>query len=61
MEVEDTEISGVKIVKPVYHRDGRGYFVETYNEERYARAGITAKFVQDNESFSSRGVVRGLH
>ena len=61
MEVVDTEIRGVKIVKPVYHRDGRGYFVETYNEERYVRAGIAAKFVQDNESFSSRGVVRGLH
>ena len=45
MEVVETEISGVKIVKPVYHRDGRGYFVETYNEERYVRAGITAKFV----------------
>ena len=61
MEVFETEIPGVKVVKPDVHRDGRGYFVETYNEERYARAGIRARFVQDNESLSSRGVLRGLH
>ena len=61
MEVIDTEIPGVKVVEPDFHRDSRGYFAETYNEERYIKAGIDAKFVQDNESLSSRGVLRGLH
>ena len=61
MEVRSTDIPDVKIVVPDIHRDARGYFAETYNEERYVRAGICAKFVQDNESFSSRGVLRGLH
>ena len=61
MEVKDTEIPGVKLVVPRIFRDGRGYFVETYNAERYKAAGIMADFVQDNESCSSKGVVRGLH
>ena len=61
MEVLATEIPDVKVVVPDFHRDARGYFAETYNEERYVRAGIVAKFVQDNESLSSRGVLRGLH
>ena len=61
MEVVDTEIAGVKVVVPDVYRDSRGYFVETYNEVRYAKAGIDVRFVQDNESRSSRGVLRGLH
>lgn len=61
MEVFDTEIAGVKIIHPKFHKDGRGYFVESYNAEKYKAAGILADFVQDNESFSSKGVVRGLH
>jgi dTDP-4-dehydrorhamnose 3,5-epimerase len=61
MEVIATEIPDVKIVLPDVHRDARGYFAETYNEKRYFDAGIDARFVQDNESCSSRGVLRGLH
>ena len=61
MEVLNTEIDGVKIIVPDIHRDARGYFAETYSEARYREAGIGAKFVQDNESCSSRGVLRGLH
>lgn len=61
MRVVETEIGGVLIVEPDIHRDARGYFCETYNAERYRAAGITAQFVQDNESRSSKGVVRGLH
>ena len=61
MDVISTEIPDVKIVEPVIFRDARGYFVETYNAARYAAAGIAADFVQDNESCSSRGVLRGLH
>ena len=61
MKVLDTEIEGVKIVEPDVFGDARGWFCEQYNQERYRAAGIDVDFVQDNESFSSRGVVRGLH
>jgi len=61
MKVVSTDIEGVKIVEPDVFRDARGYFCETYNAARYKAVGIAADFVQDNESFSSRGVVRGLH
>ena len=61
MKVIDTAISGVKIVEPDVFGDERGWFAEQYNEARYLAAGIPAKFVQDNESFSGKGVVRGLH
>ena len=61
MEVRATEIPDVKIIEPKIFRDARGYFQETYNAERYRAAGILADFVQDNESCSSRGVLRGLH
>lgn len=61
MKVIETDIAGVKIIEPDIFRDARGYFCETYNAERYKAAGITAEFVQDNESCSSRGVLRGLH
>lgn len=61
MNVIETEIDGVKIVEPDVRRDERGYFCETYSRKRYFDAGITAEFVQDNESLSMKGVVRGLH
>ena len=61
MKVIETDIAGVKIIEPDIFRDARGYFCETYNGERYRAAGITAEFIQDNESCSSRGVLRGLH
>jgi len=61
MKVIPSDIPDVKLVVPQVFRDGRGYFVETYNAARYREAGITADFVQDNESCSSKGVVRGLH
>ncbi len=61
MNVIETEIEGVKIVEPQVFGDARGWFVEQYNAARYKAAGIDADFVQDNESFSSKGVVRGLH
>ena len=61
MIVIETEIPGVKIVEPQVFGDERGWFVEQYNAERYKAAGIGADFVQDNESLSSRGVLRGLH
>ncbi len=61
MEVVETSIPDVRILIPRVFRDERGYFVETYNAARYAEAGIPAVFVQDNESCSMKGVVRGLH
>lgn len=56
-----TTINGVIIVEPRVFSDARGYFFESYNENEFARAGITNKFVQDNQSKSSYGVIRGLH
>ena len=61
MTVENLEIEGLKIIEPQVFGDHRGWFVEQYNAERYKEAGIWADFVQDNESFSSKGVIRGLH
>lgn len=56
-----TEIDGVIIVETKIFGDNRGYFMETYEERKFAEGGITAKFVQDNQSKSSKGVLRGLH
>lgn len=61
MEIITTPIDGLLIIEPKVFHDARGYFVETYNEQRYREAGINAQFVQDNQSCSSFGVVRGLH
>ena len=61
MKVIDTAIEGVKIIEPDRFGDSRGWFCETYNAGRYKKAGITCDFVQDNESFSHKGVIRGLH
>ncbi len=61
MEVIKTNIDGLLVIEPRVFKDSRGYFIETYNEQRYHEAGITSVFVQDNQSSSSYGVVRGLH
>lgn len=61
MEVETTPIEGVLLVKPDVWGDARGYFVETWQQERYAAAGIGLPFVQDNHSMSRYGTLRGLH
>lgn len=56
-----TKIEGLVIIEPSVFGDDRGYFMETYNEEEFHKAGLTMRFVQDNESKSSKGVLRGLH
>lgn len=61
MNIIKTPIEGLLVIEPQVFKDARGYFVETYNEQRYREAGIGAQFVQDNQSCSSYGVVRGLH
>ena len=58
---EKTNIEGLFVIEPTIYGDSRGHFMETYNEKEFNEAGITAKFVQDNESRSKRGVLRGLH
>lgn len=61
MEIIKTSIEGLLIIKPDVFKDERGYFFESYNKERFEREGLTMDFVQDNESKSSKGVLRGLH
>lgn len=61
MKFIKTEIDGVIIVEPTVFEDARGYFFESYNEAEFSKNGITNKFVQDNQSKSSYGVIRGLH
>lgn len=56
-----TSINGVIIVEPTVFGDDRGYFMETYQRDDFYNGGITVDFVQDNQSMSTRGVLRGLH
>jgi dTDP-4-dehydrorhamnose 3,5-epimerase len=61
MPFRDTEIEGLKIFEPSIIQDKRGYFCETYNAKRFSENGIDNIFVQDNQSKSFKGVLRGLH
>ena len=61
MKIQDLAVPDVKLIKPRRFNDGRGFFQQTYHHEQYAEAGITTRFVQDNWSRSTRGVLRGLH
>ena len=61
MIVIPAAIPDVLVLKPRVCADPRGYFIETYSEQRYRDCGMTCRFVQDNESQSVRGVLRGLH
>ena len=59
--VETCDIEGLKIITPTVFGDERGYFMETYNYNDFKAAGIDQVFVQDNQSASRKGVLRGLH
>ncbi|HUP42424.1 MAG TPA: dTDP-4-dehydrorhamnose 3,5-epimerase [Thermoanaerobaculia bacterium] len=61
MRFVETALPGVLVVEPTVHQDHRGFFLETYHREKYARGGIEGPFVQDNHSRSARGILRGLH
>src|SRR6202042_3771923 len=61
MQVINTPLHDVKLLEPRRFGDSRGWFAEVFNQETCAVAGLPANFVQDNQSFSSRGVLRGLH
>ena len=61
MNVYESDLKGLLVIEPQIFGDGRGFFMETFQCERYAEIGIALPFVQDNLSRSSHGVVRGLH
>jgi dTDP-4-dehydrorhamnose 3,5-epimerase len=61
MQIFETDLPGVLIIEPKVFGDQRGFFLETFQAQRYEQAGIPGPFVQDNLSFSRRGVLRGLH
>lgn len=61
MRVRETAIPGVLLIEPEVFGDARGWFMESWRRDRYAAAGLPADFVQDNQAFSQRGVLRGLH
>lgn len=61
MKIIETPLKGVLIIEPDAFEDPRGFFMETFHRQRYAKAGIDCRFVQDNLSFSVRNTLRGLH
>src|SRR5882762_1610005 len=61
MKIQPTELQVVVVIEPEVFSDARGYFLETFNAKAFAEAGISEQFVQDNQSHSKRGVLRGLH
>ncbi len=61
IKVETCKIEGLKVITPTVYGDERGYFMETYSRRDFAEAGIDLEFVQDNQSSSKKGVLRGLH
>ena len=61
MTVTETRIKDLVIIEPTIFNDERGYFFEAYNQAKFQNEGINYQFIQDNQSFSKRGVVRGLH
>ncbi len=61
MQIIPTALSGLVIIKPKVFEDARGYFFESYNKELFYKHGIKDEFLQDNQSLSQKGVLRGLH
>ena len=61
IKVTSCEIEGLYVIEPTVFPDARGYFVETYNQRDMEEAGLNMAFVQDNQSMSAKGVLRGLH
>ena len=61
IKVTPCEIKGLYVIEPTVFKDERGYFVETYNQNDFREAGLNMVFVQDNQSMSVKGVLRGLH
>jgi dTDP-4-dehydrorhamnose 3,5-epimerase len=61
LEIIKTNIEGLLVLKPKVFGDDRGYFFESYSQERFSKAGVSSEFIQDNISKSKKGTVRGLH
>jgi len=61
MKAELTEFEGLQVLTPAVYSDERGFFFESYNSERFEKAGLNHQWLQDNQSFSRKGVIRGLH
>ena len=61
MNIEKTNIEDLVVLTPTVFNDERGYFLESYNQAKFHENGIPYTFIQDNQSFSTRGVIRGLH
>ena len=61
MNVEETNIEGLYVLSPKLFKDDRGYFYESFNKKLFEKMGINSDFVQDNESYSQKGTIRGLH
>jgi dTDP-4-dehydrorhamnose 3,5-epimerase len=61
LKITPTDLPEVLIIEPDVHRDDRGFFLETWHAGKYAALGLEARFVQDNHSRSTRGILRGLH
>jgi dTDP-4-dehydrorhamnose 3,5-epimerase len=61
MTIEKTAIKDLVIINPTIFNDERGYFFEAYNQAKFQEEGINYNFIQDNQSFSTKGVIRGLH
>ena len=61
MTIEKTSIQDLVIITPIVFEDPRGYFFEAYNQAKFLENGINYQFIQDNQSYSKRGVIRGLH
>ncbi len=61
MEIIETNLKGVMVIKPRVFEDARGYFFESYNQQVFANSGLNLHFLQDNQSLSQKGVLRGLH
>ena len=61
IKVTTCDIEGLYVIEPTVFKDERGYFMETYNQNDFKEAGLNMTFVQDNQSMSVKGVLRGLH
>ena len=61
MNIETTPISDLVVLTPRYFEDDRGYFFESFSEANFEKLGFNINFIQDNQSFSKKGVIRGLH
>ncbi|MBL7918137.1 MAG: dTDP-4-dehydrorhamnose 3,5-epimerase family protein, partial [Bacteroidia bacterium] len=61
MEISESPLKGLFVIKPKVFEDARGYFFESYNTAVFEKMGLNLNFVQDNQSLSQKGVLRGLH